>query len=172
MVMPVEHHRMTVAEFERFAADHPLDGVELIDGEIHDVSPETEAHAVAVDHLHTLLRARYQPPIRVLQAGSVRLDDQSLWNPDVYVYVPQERDTDDRYPHATELLLTVEVSLNTWTRDMGPKLSNYARNRIPEYWVIDPRPGGVFHRFTDPEPTGYQTAETTPLPDGIRSLPL
>jgi Uma2 family endonuclease len=161
---------MTVAEFEKFATEHPLDRVELIDGEIYDVSPESEDHAGTVDHVYTILRARYQPPVRVLQAGSVRLDDQSLWNPDVYVAQPR-RNRGDRYPHATDLLLAVEVSINTWARDMGPKLTIYARNQIPEYWVVDPRPGGVFHRFTDPDVTGYQTAETTPLPDGIHSLP-
>jgi Uma2 family endonuclease len=79
-----------------------------------------------------------------------------------------------KYADAAHVLLAVEVSLTTWSRDTGVKLAAYARNGIPEYWVVDPRPGGRLVRYRQPqcdvEPAAYGDVVTVPLPDGRRSL--
>jgi hypothetical protein len=36
--------------------------------------------------------------------------------------------------------------------------------------LINPVPGGVLQRFTEPEGVAYRQMESTPLPDGLRSL--
>lgn len=175
MAMSIEHHRMTVAEFERYCDDHPDENLELIDGEIHTVSPQSELHSLAVVRVLAHLQERHPAPMRVMPVGSVRIDGEALWEPDVYVYEPDpDRDPDvEKYPDASEVVLVVEISLHTVTKDMGSKYFGYARNFVPEYWVIDPRPRrGVFHRFTNPSGGTYRTVESTPLPDGIKSLEL
>lgn len=168
MVLSIEqHHRMTVDEFERYCEEHPDDRLELIDGEIHTVSPQTVLHVDTVERVHSALRDRY-PEMRVRQAGSILLDDHALWEPDVYVARPRPG---IKYPHASDVVLVVEVALNTEHRDLGSKLAGYARNAIPEYWVIDPKPGGLFFQLTNPHVGGYRDVKTTSLPSGIDSLP-
>ena len=166
-------HRMTVEEYEQFVADRDLEDVELIDGVVYDVSPEFTLHACTIAVLFELLQKHY-PGRSVLPAGSVRIDDRCLWNPDVYV-LDVDPDFDfPRYADAAHVLLAVEVSLTSWSRDTGIKLAAYARNRIPEYWVIDPRPDGRLVRCRDPQPDAdppvYGSVVTVPLPDGRRSI--
>jgi Uma2 family endonuclease len=111
-------HRMTVEEYEQFVADRDLENVELIDGVVYDVSPESTLHARTVVALFELLQKRY-PRHEILPAGSVRIDDRCLWNPDVYV-LDADPDVDfSRYADAAHVLLAVEVSLTTWSRDTG-----------------------------------------------------
>jgi Uma2 family endonuclease len=163
-------HRMTVEQYEQFVADHQLDRVELIDGVICDVSPESFSHSDAAHELYLQLRARF-PDKLVRMAGSVRLDDGSLWNPDVYVLDAAPGTSFERYPGASDVLLAVEVSVSTWGRDTGPKLAVYARNGIADYWVLRPGDGWTLTHFSDPKGAEYRRVVTVDLPDGPGSLP-
>jgi Uma2 family endonuclease len=167
-------HRMTVEQYEKFVSDHDLDRVELIDGVIYDVSPEMNLHARAVMAILKLLVARF-PDRLVMNCGSVRIDSGSLWEPDLYVVNVVPDHAFDTYPDASDLLLAVEVSGSTWSRDAGLKRDVYARNGIPEYWVIDPNSvGGVVARHTEPsEQAGgfvYSEVISVSLSGGIRGL--
>jgi Uma2 family endonuclease len=166
-------HRMNVEEYEQFVANRDLDDVELIDGVVYDVSPEYDLHASTIGVLYELLRERF-PGRKVLPAGSVRIDERSLWNPDVFVLDVDPDFIFPRYSDADHVLLAVEVSLTTWSHDTGVKLAAYARNGIPEYWVVDPRPDGRLIRYREPkrdaQPASYASVVTIPLPDGPRSL--
>jgi len=170
---PTSIHRMSIEEYEQFVADRDLDDVELIDGVVYDVSTEFDLHASTVGVLFPLLHERF-PGRKVLPAGSVRIDERSLWNPDVYVLDVKPDFDFPRYADAAHVLLAVEVSLTTWSHDTGIKLAAYARNGIPEYWVVDPRPGGRIVRYRDPQPAAdpptYASIVTVALPDGRRSL--
>jgi Uma2 family endonuclease len=161
--------RWTVDEYERLVTLLDLDRVELIDGVVFEVSPESVVHVDATDAVYHLLRKRH-PGERVRQAGSVRLDDGSLWNPDVYVTPVRRFDT---YPKSSEVLLAVEVSVSTWHRDIKRKLPVYARNGIPEVWLLRPTSGTAWElvRFTEPEAGGYRSTATTALLDGPASIP-
>jgi Uma2 family endonuclease len=165
-------HRWTVDEYERLVTSADLDRVELIDGVIYDVSPESTAHAAAMTAVYHRLLERF-PDRWVLPAGSVRLDDGSLWNPDVYVLDVPPGGVTGTYPSADQLLLAVEVSLSTWHRDTALKLPVYARNGIPEVWVLRPVAGTEWElvRCTEPEAGGYRSMTTVPLPDGPGPLP-
>ena len=94
-----------------------------------------------------------------------------LMRPNVDAYNVIDQLPDDQYIDAADIVHIIEVAVSSWNRDTGPKLTGYARNGIPEYWVIDPKPGGAFHRFTEPHLGGYREVVTTELPDGITSLP-
>lgn len=164
-------HRLTVDEFERMVALLDLDRVELIDGMVFDVSPEGSAHAVAVTTVLHQLEARY-PDKQVLPTGSVELDDDSLWDPDVYVVDAPPDKIFSRYPGAADLLLVVEVSLTTLGRDTRRKVPVYARSGVPECWVLH-QIDGVWQRtcYRRPDRDGYRFTETIALPDGLGSLP-
>lgn len=170
MALPIEHHHgMTVAEFERYCDDHPDERVELIDGEICTVSPLSVLHVATALAIQDHLKTCYPDALVIAGGASVELDDGSLWEPDVLVVKALP---DAKYLAAADVLHIAEVSLSSMGRDSGAKYLGYARNLIPEYWLIDPKPGGVFHRFSNPADGTYRTVYSTPLPDGLRSLKL
>lgn len=162
-------HRMTVEEYETYVAATGQDRTELIDGVVYDVSPEQNLHANAVWEIQHLLAARL-PARRVMTSGSVRMDDGSLWEPDVYVIDAAPGFVFPTYPRAADLLLAVEVSVSTWSRDAGLKRDVYARDGVPEYWVIDPKEGGVVMRHTLPDESSYAEFASKPLTGGLRTL--
>ena len=165
-------HRWTVDEYERAAKLLDLDRLELIDGVVFDVSPESFVHSNAVKAVYHQLLDRQSAGV-VMPAGSVRLDDGSLWNSDVYVLVTAPAPERGPYPQASDVLLAVEISLSTWQRDTERKLPVYARNGIPEVWLLRPTVGKAWElvRCTDPEAKGYRSMTTIPLPDGPRTIP-
>ncbi len=162
-------HQMTVDQYERFIAENGIDGVELIDGFIYDMTPEQNLHSRTIAKIFGVLLARY-PDRQVNAAGSVQLDNGSLWNPDVYVVDVDSETVLPGYPHSGDLLIAVEVSVSTWRKDAGLKRDIYARNGIAEYWVVDPKRGGVVIRHTDPYPDGYGVVVSKPLPLGLPAL--
>lgn len=161
-------HRLTVEAFEHLVAERDLENVELVDGVIYEVCAEYDLHATAAAVIDRLVSERH--PGRKVLRGSVRIDDHSLWNPDVHVLDVGYDLIFPKYPAAANVLLAVEVSLTTWRHDAGPKLRAYARNGVPDYRMVDPRPGGRIVRYTKPNGSGYDSVESVPLPDGVASL--
>jgi Uma2 family endonuclease len=166
-------HRFTVDEYLRIADE--LGRVELIDGVIHDVSPQSDNHVDAVTTLFLLLRERY-PDKRVRPGGSVHLGPGSLWEPDVIVANPRRIVTDDAtYTAAADVHLVVEVAVTTRWKDVRLKLPGYARAGVPEYWLVDPKRGGTAQRHTGPEVSddgsaSYTEVTTVRLPGGLDDL--
>jgi Uma2 family endonuclease len=110
------------------------DRVELIDGMLVEMSPQTESHAYAVRELTALaapvadaagLRMLVQSPLDVGSAVSRPEPDLAI--------VP--RTPRDRHP--TDALLVVEVAVSSQHVDLGRKAQVYAGAGIPEYWVLD-----------------------------------
>ena len=109
MGMPLTHRRFTVDEYHRMAEVGILgedDRVELLDGEIVEMSPIGSRHAAAVTRLQRLLErlAGDRAIVRVQQP--VHLDSYSEPEPDVAVVEPRG----DAY--ADQQILGVEATLN------------------------------------------------------------
>ena len=166
-------HRLTVDEFERVVPFLRHDRVELVDGVIYDVSPESHGHSKAVADVFLQLHARH-PDQQVLPGSGVHVDEVSLWAPDVYLLDALPDAEFEKYPMASDLLLAVEISVSTFRHDIRVKAPVYARNGIPEYWVLRPVLGRAWEllRHTQPEGDGYQVVDTIALPDGPGSLPI
>jgi hypothetical protein len=47
----------------------------------------------------------------------------------------------------------------------------YARNGIPDYWVLRPDDGWTLMHFSDPKGAEYRRVVKVDLPDGPGSLP-
>jgi len=152
-------HRMTVDEYVRVVRDLGWESTELIEGVVYDVTPEFHRHTTTVMRVFRLLDAHLAQEA-TYRAGSVRLSAQSLVEPDVYVVDPAvEVGPDDAVP-ASALRLVVEVSVTTQNRDRGVKLIAYAKAKVPEVWLVDPRPGvGELVRYRDPDGASYETVD-------------
>ena len=148
MATAVRPHRFDAEVYGRIVESGALNDqrVELIDGEIIDMSPHSVEHAAVIERLTQLLRAsdgwlRVQLP---LQVGS-----DSVLEPDVVL-----RDgptAADRHP--TSASLVVEVSVSSLALDRGRKAQLYAAAGVPVYWVVDVA-GERIEVCTDPQPTG------------------
>ena len=62
----------------------------------------------------------------------------------------------DDHPTAADIELLVEVSDTTLRNDLGRKLRIYARERVPEYWVIDVKKSMIHQMWA---PVGKDYAE-------------
>ncbi|MDG4554499.1 MAG: Uma2 family endonuclease [Candidatus Competibacter sp.] len=140
----VPRHKLTVVDFQRLGAAGVLSGserVELIDGELMDMAPVSSLHADYVDRLAQILTIQNCGDYRVRVQNPVRLDDDSEVAPDLALVV--NRSYRDAHPTAGDVLLLIEVADAAAAYDRELKIPLYARNGIPEVWMLDATEGRV-----------------------------
>ena len=135
------------------------DRVELIDGEVRQMSPIGALHAAIVTRYHTLLLPQVGKTAIVFVQNPIQLNNISEPQPDIALL----RFRDDFYsaalPKAAEVLLIIEVSDSTLVYDRQEKLPRYALAGIPEVWLTDVESEAI-ERYTDPKGNQYATKQT------------
>jgi Uma2 family endonuclease len=109
--------------------------VELIDGEIIQLSPPSPPHSVAVELVYESLRQVFGEGYSLRHQTSVVHGDYSQSEPDVAVVQGAIRDYSKEHPKTAILL--VEVSRSSLAYDKNRKLHLYASMGVPEYWILD-----------------------------------
>jgi Uma2 family endonuclease len=157
----VEPRRFTVEEYERMGQVGILgedDRVELIDGQIVQMTPIGPAHAAAVRALDRRLNLAVGDRALVSTQLPTVLDDFSEPEPDLALLRPPEEAYLRRHPRPEEVLLLIEVADTSGAFDRNVKLPLYARAGIPEYWIVD-----VAHKMVEvyrsPSEDGYASVE-------------
>ena len=165
----------SVDEYYRMAEAGILgedDRVELIEGEIVQLSPIGPRHADRVDRLNSLFFERFRGGARIRIQNPVRLSNRSEPEPDLALLRPEgERDRpyESAHPTPADVLLVVEVADHSVEYDLGRKARLYARHGIPELWVLNLRAERLFvHR--DPTPRGYATSRILGRGESISAL--
>ena len=133
-------HRLTVADYERMAAAGILrrdDRVELIDGEIIDMSPIGVWHAALVNVFTRYLHRQLGTTILVNCQNPLRLDDKNEPEPDLAILRPRSDSYATAHPGAGDTLAVIEVADTRLAYDLDVKVPLYARHGIPEVWVIE-----------------------------------
>lgn len=153
---PAPPRRFTVAEYYRMAEVGilaPDERVELLDGEIIQVSPIGSRHAACVDRVNQLfIPARPRAIVRV--QGPIRLDDYSEPEPDLALLRPRADFYAMGHPGPADVFLIVEVMDTSAASDRTVKLALYARAGIAEVWLVDLNRGLVeVHR--QPSAAGF-----------------
>ena len=115
----------------------PADRVELIEGEIIDMSPIGVLHAAIVDALVRFFSRRAGESVFIRCQNPLRLDDLSEPEPDIAILRPRADFYTTSHPGPADVLLVIEVSDTSLAYDLGTKVPLYARHGIPEVWVID-----------------------------------
>jgi Uma2 family endonuclease len=146
-------HRVSVEQFHRmidagiFRDD---DRVELIDGEMRDMTPIGPPHGGTTDTL-TMLFAPLLAGVAIVRVqGALILDDGTELYPDLTVLKPRNDRYARSHPTAEDALLVIEVADSSLALDMGVKLAKYARAGIPRYWVADIQ-HRTLHDYRDPD---------------------
>lgn len=133
---------MALANVHHFTTDEflAIDGlprrVELIEGVICDMSPESGLHAEAQASVFGKLLVAL-PDWSVLAGGSVRVTESFCPIPDVAVY-PRGTLTGELYHRGRDARLLVEVGVTTAWTDRSVKLAGYAAGEIEEVWLVVP----------------------------------
>lgn len=170
MTVAEDIHRVTVDEYIRIVRDFGWEATELIEGVVYDVTPEFSRHTSAVMRVFRMLDTQF-PDETTFNAGSVRLSQLSIVDPDAYVVeIGAQFEPDDAIP-VSAVKLIVEVSVTTQARDRGAKLIAYAKAGVPEVWLIDPRPeAGELVRYRDPEGASYRSVARFDVGENARDL--
>ena len=140
-------HRLDVDDYYRMAEVGILkrdERVELIDGEIIDMTPIGSAHAGKTNRLGRLVaRAAAEGLALVSVQSPLRLDAYNEPEPDLMLLRPREDDYQASHPSPGDVLLLVEISDSSLAYDRGAKLALYARFGVPEVWIVDIAGAGV-----------------------------
>jgi Uma2 family endonuclease len=112
--------------------------VELINGEIINMSPEGPEHAQittdAGDYLRELLGAK----ALVRDAKPITIpDSNSEPEPDLAIVEPNRSVYRIHHPYPENIFWVIEYSQTSLSKDLDVKRKTYACALIPEYWVVD-----------------------------------
>ena len=130
-------YRLSRAEYDRAVeagAFEPDAKLELIDGNLHAMTPEGSRHALGIDLVARCLGNVFGSGFYIRIQHPLAADDYSEPEPDVAVVSGPMRDYRDAHP--TSAVLVVEVSHESLRHDRTVKQRLYARCGIPEYWIL------------------------------------
>jgi Uma2 family endonuclease len=132
--------RWTVDDYERMGELGllgPEERVELIDGEVLEMSPQKSLHTGGVDKAARVFERAFGEGYYVRRQSPLTPAPTDAPEPDVAVV---KGDIDDYLAgHPAEALLVLEVSDTSLRFDLGKKASRYAGCGVLDYWVTDIR---------------------------------
>jgi Uma2 family endonuclease len=175
VVVVPERARISADRYQKMVATGVLtkyDRIELIDGDMLNMSPIGLSHSAVTARLNKLFVLSVGDAAIVSPGGSVRLGEYSVPQPDLMLLKPREDFYAGQIPTAADLLLLVEISDSSPAFDQGIKRALYSRHGVAEYWVVD-IPGKRIHVYREPTGDGYVQALECAVTDSVapRALP-
>lgn len=128
----------SVEEYHRMIEAGILHGrsVELLAGEIVEMSPETPIHYTTAKRGAKYLEELLSDKAEVRFNGPITLADSEP-EPDIAVVRPPESAYNDCHPTPQDIFWIVEVAKTSLKKDLEVKAAIYAMAAIQEYWVLD-----------------------------------
>ena len=160
----------TREEYDRLAAAgafHPMARLQLIQGEIVEMAPQSAGHATAVQRLHKALEAGFGAGYTVRLQLPLALTDESEPEPDIAVVEGSLEDF--RLRHPTRAVLVVEVADSTLSFDRERKQAMYAAAGVPEYWILN-LVEGVLEVYRGPRASTYDVVHRLGPDDHVSPL--
>lgn len=136
----LRHRRFDVDEYRRLAEAgilHEDDRVELIEGEIVQMSAVGTRHAACVRFLTRICVRAVSDPVCVSVQNPVRLGPYSEPEPDVTVLRPRADGYSTAHPGPDDVQLLIEIADSSLPYDRSVKLPLYAKAGIGEVWIVD-----------------------------------
>lgn len=130
--------KWTVDDYHRMIAAGILEGrqAELLTGEIYEMAPEGPSHTFYGGSLADNLRDRLNGRALVREARPITLTDSEP-EPDIAIVQGSWRLYQHRHPGPEDVLLLIEISDSSLTKDLEQKKPIYAAAGIQEYWILD-----------------------------------
>ncbi len=150
-------HKISIALLQSFMDSGAFDGLprmELLEGTLYEMSPQTSRHVVAKNELGFRLRQAVNDSgnnLSVLIEPTLSTDANTAPEPDIAIL--KQLRVDGYYP-ASLVNLAVEVAVTSVDTDLVYKKALYAAAGIPEYWVVEVDAARI-HVFWSPEGEAY-----------------
>lgn len=157
MVYAPPKRKLTVDEYHRMGEVgifHEDDRVELLDGELYEMTPIGDGHIGDVNSLNFLFSQRLGGRVIVSVQNPIRLSDYSEPEPDVVLLRPRPDFYRTGKAGPADVLLLVEVADSSLEYDRQSKLPRYAAAGIVEVWIVDVA-GGVVEVYREPAGDEY-----------------
>ena len=167
--------RLTLEQYERmieagvFDSDEPKH-IELIHGELREMTPIGGAHLSAMDALLNYWAMRLPRPKGVLVRVQSPLGfpiQRSAPQPDMAWIA--ERDYSQRRTEPADIFLVIEVAESSLEYDRGEKADLYAEAGISDYWVVN-LPDKCVEVRREPRDGRYQSVECSAAGAGVAPL--
>lgn len=170
MATHIQRRLFSVAEYHKMGEVGilPERGVELINGEIVEMSPIGSKHAKTVKKLNKILGVLLGDEAIISIQDPIIANDLSEPEPDVAVLKFRSDFYENELPHGSDVLLLIEVSDTTLAFDKNVKLPLYATSGIPECWLLDLQKKQI-QAFWQPEGNAYLFQELVQLDEVIAS---
>lgn len=166
--------RFTTAEYDRMLAEGIFDEgrhqrIELIYGELREMSPPGPTHDYVIDLLNAWsfqnipineVWVRVQNSIGIASLDSIPQPDMAWVRKKSYRY---------QRPEPDDVLLVVEVSDTTLDYDRGLKAQLYAEAGFADYWLVD-IPDSRLEVRRDPQGGTYRDVRTLEINETVRPL--
>lgn len=162
MAIEISRRLFTVHEYHLMVDAGILcedDRVELIRGEVLEMTPIGPRHSAAVLRANNALGKIVGDRAIVGVQGSIRLDEYDEPQPDIYLLRPKEDFYASGHAGAKDVFLIVEMADSSLLYDQTIKMELYAETGVPEYWVADIQNDCVVV-YNDPANGGYRTVRT------------
>ncbi len=110
--------------------------VELLRGDIYEMTPEEPSHSFYGGSLADRFRHSLRDRALVREARPVTFSNSEL-EPDIAIVRGVWDDYRLRHPQPEDIFLVVEISESSLNYDLELKRKVYATAIVPEYWVVD-----------------------------------
>ena len=152
----------TVDEYHRMGEVGIIDSdarVELLEGEIIEMSPVGYKHIYCVNRATALFFARLTGKVIVSVQNPVVLSQYTEPQPDILLARFRPDFYKDKRISSEDTVLAMEISDTTLRKDRDLKMPLYAKARVPELWIENLQKD-VLLVFRDPGPKTYATSLT------------
>ncbi|GBF81399.1 Uma2 family endonuclease [Aphanothece sacrum] len=131
-------YKWSIDKWHELVKSGVLEGqkVELLEGDIVEMSPEGVEHSFTNESIVIYLRNKLSRLAHVRESHPITLDNSEP-EPDIAIVRLPLAIYRTHHPYAEDIYWLIEVSQGTLKKDLEQKVTTYARNRISEYWVID-----------------------------------
>lgn len=155
---PTKLRLWTVESYHRMVEAGILttgDRVELLEGQIIEMSPQLPPHASTTQRMARYLDRLLETVAYVRMQLPITLHPNSEPEPDIAVVRIDPNEYYDRYPGPDDIFLIIEVADSTLLSDRRQKALIYSKAGIQDYWILDVNTDQIY-QFREPGTTGYK----------------
>src|SRR6476469_8066881 len=136
--MSVVAAKWTIAQYHQMISAGILENrrVELLKGEIVEISPEGKPHGYVSSEAGTYLIRLLGDRATIRSAQPMTLPNNSEPEPDLAIVQPLGRTYLEHHSYPENIFWVIEYSDSTLVKDVETKTKIYAEVGIPEYWQL------------------------------------
>lgn len=166
----LKRKRITCSDYHRMVDVGILDPderIELIHGELIEMTPSGPLHSSVISRMHRLLQRRLGDNAIIFAQSPISIPPYSEPEPDLAIVLWQSDFYATKHPEPDTIFWLVEVSDTSLAKDEVVKAPLYAAAGIPVLWLVN-IPSHQLEVFSGPSKLGYQHHQVFQVTDQIQ----